>query len=211
MHAASVNVPGSIGQLQDRLDTPTVEVVHYTADELQADAAQLAGAAGLAAGGLSDSNMVGTAPPVRVDMKGVAFNADYCSEAKDPFYSSGPNQGQWKCRRGVPGATYDHWYSNELAALSLNAPAAEPAPLDVSQAFAGPATTAAPAVTNTAAPTDCGKLMVWVSEQQVAGNITPEQVHAAYTRHNLTLADMFPPNTPDVIAARVALIYGDLA
>jgi hypothetical protein len=53
--------------------------------------------------------------------------------------------------------------------------------------------------------------MVWVSEQQVAGTITQEQVQAAYTRHNLTLPDLLPPNPADVIAARVALIYGDLA
>jgi len=158
------------------------------------------GAGGLAT--LGDSNMVGQP---RVDMKGVMFNPDFCSEAKDPFYSSGPNVGQWKCKRGVPGATYDHWYQSQLAP----APAAEQDAVDVSQAFA----TTAPAAAAPAksAPRNCGELMVWVSEQQVAGNVTQDQVQAAYTRHNLGLADLLPPNVPDVIEQRVALIYGDLA
>lgn len=117
-----------------------------------------------------------------VDEKGVAKNPQFCSDAADPFYKSGPRRGQWKSKRRVPDADYDRWYAGELAKTS---PAAsddgdEPgAPVNASAAFAAPGKSAPPAAAGRN-PTNVGELIGAISELQVAGNISPQQLDQLY-------------------------------
>lgn len=139
----------------------------------------------------------------RVDQNGVVFDPQYCGEAAEPFYGSGKREGQWKKKRGVADADYDAWYATQRAGA---APATD-APIDTSGAFSSTQQPAAPA----GAPTDTGAFMTWVSERIVAGNLTQEQVGAAYGEHGLTVTDLFPPNAPEVIAANIAKLHGSLS
>lgn len=51
------------------------------------------------------------------DERGVMFIPAICGQANDPFYSTGPNKGQWKKRKGVDPAEYDRVYGEALTAL----------------------------------------------------------------------------------------------
>jgi hypothetical protein len=141
------------------------------------------------------------------DHRGVPYDENYCANAKDPFYSSGAQSGQWKKKRGVSEQEYAEWYSAQLP--ETDTAGDDDAPADVSSAFAPAPTADEPAPVSTA-PQNCGDLMVWISEQQVAGKLTADQVAAAYAKHGLTITDLFAPNPDNVVARRVALLYAEL-
>lgn len=136
-----------------------------------------------------------------VDTKGVAFDANYCGQAKDPYYATGKRSGQWKKRKGVDDADYDAWYSSQLGD---SAPAPE---VNTSAAFGAPAEQ--PEVTT--APTTTGEFMGWVSELQAAGRLTQEHVNQAYAANGLGINALFPPNTEEQIAANIAKLYEALS
>lgn len=157
-----------------------------------------------------------SAADARVDMHGVVFDERFCANAKEPFYATGKMSGQWKCKRGVTSAEYDVWYAEQLESgpdeeLEVDTSAAfakHDDTADAAAAFAPPATEAAAAPAPApGVPTDSGTLMVWVAEQQAAGNLTQERVAQAYGQLQLTLVDLFPPNDAATVAARVAALY----
>lgn len=151
------------------------------------------------------------------DTKGVAFDSNYCGQAKDPYYSTGKRTGQWKKRKGVDDKAYDGWYASQLTA----APEAvgDGATDDTAAIQSGvPVNTAAafgaqPDATNESAaevPQDMGTFMGWVSENQAADNLTQEDVNAAYATAGLQLSDLFT-GTPDVISGNIAKLHGILS
>ena len=142
------------------------------------------------------------ATDTRVDHKGVAFNADFCANASDPFYGSGKNSGQWKKKRGVDDVTYNNWYASQLG--SDSAPVEEV--VDTAAAFGGGTTHQAPD-----APKDAGALLTWVSEQQTAGHLTVVDIQAAYTECGLAINDLFPPTDPAAVAQHVTNLYNSLS
>lgn len=138
-----------------------------------------------------------------VDTKGVAFDANYCGQAKDPYYATGKRSGQWKKRKGVDDADYDVWYASQLGD---SAPAPE---VNTSAAFGAP--TEAAAEPETSVPTTTGEFMGWVSELQAAGRLTQEHVNQAYAANGLGINALFPPNTEEQIAANIAKLYEALS
>lgn len=147
----------------------------------------------------------------RQDLHGVIFNGEYCADAKEPFYTSGPRKGQWKKRVGVENSVYDDWYeSMKPEAGEDESDEEEHAPVNTAGAFAKqdaqPQQQAAPpkALENT------GALMQWVSEKQVAGKITHQDVQQAYSQAGVQVADLFPPNDAETIKQRIAAVYGAL-
>ena len=142
----------------------------------------------------------------RVDTKGVVFDPEYCGEATEPFYGSGRAKGQWKKRRGVDAVTYDAWYAEQLAAVDdLEADDLEADDLDTGAAFGATASQTADDV-----PADAGEFMNYVSELQGNGHVTQDQIGQAYVAAGVQITDLFPPNTPDVIAEKVAAVYNQL-
>lgn len=144
------------------------------------------------------------ATDTRADHNGVAFDDAYCANASDPFYGSGKRAGQWKKRRGVDDSTYDRWYADQLGA-SPTTPAEQD--VDTAAAFSAPQTT------DTAAQADpeaAGKFMAWVSEKQASGELNLEQINAAYAACGVGVADLFPPNSVETIAASVAKLRAHL-
>ncbi len=140
------------------------------------------------------------------DNNGVLKNDAFCSSAAKPFYASGPRSGQWKKRQGVEGAAYDAWYAAELAKVQSTA-TADPGTVDTAGAFGGMAETA-----NTeTVPHDSGTLMAWVAERQTAGLTSQADVNTAWENCDLSMTDIFAPNTPEVIAENCARIYHKLA
>jgi hypothetical protein len=150
------------------------------------------------------------------DQHGVAFNEHYCSEAQEPFYSSGKRSGQWKKKRGVSDQDYDDWYAEELAELQggqADTPRGEddhqPSQVNSAAAFGnggqeqqrqgGPA------------PQDTGSFMGWVSEKQAAGLLTQADIQEAYTQTGLQVPDLFPPNDPQTVANNIGKLHGLLA
>lgn len=150
-----------------------------------------------------------------VDLHGVPFDSDYCGTSADaPFYSSGPNEGQWKKRRGVAPADYEGWYAAEKKRLAPPATGSifeETAPpaVDTAGAFGAPAagglgeTTPPP----TEIPTECGPFMGLVSEKIAAGAVTQAQVTDAYTACDLSVTDLFPPADPQLVASNIARLH----
>lgn len=150
----------------------------------------------------------------RLDPKGVAFHSAFCGEAKEPFYASGKNKDQWKKKKGVDQPVYDAWYAEQLGALDAafdddTVPGPE---INAAAAFGNTATpeiNAAAAFGNTAAqqapaadaPTDAPSLMLWISERQAAGELTQDDVNAAYTTTNLGMQDIFGDNPTPAVAA----------
>ncbi|MCH9838640.1 hypothetical protein K0U83_23455 [bacterium] len=147
-----------------------------------------------------------------LDGKCVPFNAAYCGESKDPFYTTGRQIGQWKKRRGVEQADYDTWYEGELGKVGAQAPSAgtatgpgsstatsahATAPFNTAAAFG--AQPDAPAAEP--APTDVGALMVWISEKQASKLLTQEDVNAAYQVTGVSTADLFGAGATPHIAA----------
>lgn len=140
-----------------------------------------------------------TAP---VDTKGVAFDANFCGQAKDPYYATGKRSGQWKKRKGVEDVDYDAWYESRLQ------PGAAQAAIDSAAAFTS---APAPAEPECSAPTTAGEFMGWVSELQAAGRITQEHVNQAYATCGLGINALFPPNTEEQISNNIAQLYGALS
>lgn len=157
----------------------------------------------------ADKTIVADLADIRLDEHGIPFDAAYCADAKDPFYGSGKRAGQWKRRRGVSEKTYDEWYASQRPALDTNeAETVEVKPIDTAKAFATPAATEDPAPTDDV-PADAGALMLWASEQTAAGNLTNEQVTAAYQTCGITIADMFGTDQA-VIDGYVKQVYAEL-
>jgi len=136
----------------------------------------------------------------KVDTKGVPFNEEYCSTATEPFQKTGAQAGQWKKRRGVDQAAYDSWYAKALLAVSDGMPTIEPATPNTAAAFGG----APPPPDMADAPrfSEFGPFIAWVAEQQGADRLTQADVDEAYKVVGVTMADLFPPNTPEQIADR---------
>ena len=147
-----------------------------------------------------------------VDEKGVPFNGEFCSKAASPFYGSGKKKGQWKKRQGVDEDAYDEWYAEALAAVAAAEPEQEQATETTSDGNIAASMFAASDAQNAAAgedvPQDAGQLMKWVSEQQVAGNITQQQVTDAYTALQLPFDAVMNPAYP--VADNCAAIYNHL-
>lgn len=151
----------------------------------------------------------------RKDQKGVVFNAQFCGNAKDPFYTSGARLGQWKKARGVDETAYDDWYAGEFAkakadrlarladlGIQTGAPSEEPAPNPQTAAAAfgnqqqQPSTTmqaVGPAFSNPPSAADSGALMAWIAEQQNAGKLTQDDVTAAWQQTGLQIQVLFDP------------------
>jgi hypothetical protein len=139
-----------------------------------------------------------------VDEKGVPFNAEFCGKATIPFYGSGKKKGQWKKRQGIDQAAYDEWYAKALPPAEVEVE--EEDSTIAASLFA--ASDAQPAVSDEDVPQDAGQLMRWVSEQQVAGNITQQQVTDAYTALQLPFDAVMSSAHP--VADNCAAIYNHL-
>lgn len=145
-------------------------------------------------------------PSGEVDMNGVAKDAAFCASAKDPFYKSGARKGQWKKRLSVSDEDYDAWYAAQPQAA---APAESETENNTAAAF-GANTPPAPETAPTSGPQDGGGFITWVSEGVTAGRFTNDQVQAAWAECGLDMADLFPPNAPDVVSERVASLVAQL-
>jgi hypothetical protein len=138
-------------------------------------------------------------PAPRIDHNQVPFSAEFCANAKEPYYATGARAGQWKKRKGVDEAAYDAWYASAR-------PAAEPKP-------EGPAAPTAAAFTNdpvaeaASMPTNCGEFVAWVAEMQAAERITQAMVNDAYTACGLAMTDLFPPTPAELVADHVEALY----
>jgi len=143
--------------------------------------------------------------PAQIDHHGVPFDPEFCSSAKQPFYESGPMQGQWKKKRGIDEHVYTAWHGSH----SADAPAGEaPAPdTDTAAAFSADAPPPSPAP---GAPQTFGDLMAWVSAQTAAGHLSPENITAAWETAGLSMIDLVPPNDDATITERVAKLYAVL-
>lgn len=116
----------------------------------------------------------------QVDEHGVRKDGSYCATAAKPFYGSGKTKGQWKKKQGVGVEAYTTWYAAEL--LKVKKPdEGTDEQIDTSAAFG-----TGDDKKSADAPTDPGALMMWVSEQQTAGNVTEAQVTAAYAAVGLS-------------------------
>ena len=146
----------------------------------------------------------------KVDEKGVAFNAEFCSKAAIPFYGSGKKKGQWKKRQGVDEGAYDDWYADELFSGKIedSSEQANETTSDSNVAANAFGNNNQQAQTDEATPQDAGQLMKWVSEQQAAGNITQQQVTDAYTALQLPFDAVMNPAYP--VADNCASIYNHL-
>lgn len=143
-----------------------------------------------------------------VDTKGVVFNAQFCANAKDPYYGTGKRMGQWKKGKGVDEAAYDAWYNGELA--KLTAVPTEQTVINTASAFGAATRTPAGVPASSAAPVDVGSFMAWVSEKQAAGLLTQEQVNQGWTTAGVDFAGLFN-SPPDAMKAGIAKIYGILS
>jgi len=145
----------------------------------------------------------------RVDTKNVNFNAAFCGEAKVPFYASGKTKGQWKKLKGVTEEDYEAWYAEQLAGVShTSAGAQNDAPLDTAGAFGD--NSQQNQTTSKPIPKDCGEFMGWVSNQQAGGHLNQIDITEAYAKLKLQVTDLFPPNTPEVIAGHVKNLFAVL-
>ncbi len=159
---------------------------------------------------LSDNEQAGDDTPdtdaAAVDLHGVAFDAEYCAQANDPYYSTGKRSGQWKKRRGVTDDVYDTWYATQRDAA---APAADTdEDVNTAAAFGAPTTADTEVADEPNAPADAGELMVWVSEMQNANRLTQDQVNNAYASTGIAVPTLF---SGDNAAQNVATLYQILA
>ena len=143
--------------------------------------------------------------PNKIDTKGIAFDCQFCGDATEPFYSSGKRKGQWKKRRGLSEAQYDAWYSKQTPASTADRAGTQGGQINTGAAFGAGQKPAGPPV-----PKDCGSFMGWVAAKQADGMITQEDVGEAYTKTGVTVTDLFPPNSEEVVAQHVAALYGEL-
>lgn len=144
-------------------------------------------------------------PPAagKLDLKGVPYNEQMCSTAKEPFYASGKERGQWKCRKGADRAQYDAWYAAELGKLTSN-PAEEPK-VDLGSVWQAPANKDA-----VKPPVNAGELFAYISEMQTAKRLTQADVDAAYPAINLTVQQLWTAD-PTTQAQMVAALYAHLS
>lgn len=147
-----------------------------------------------------------------VDEKGVPFDDKYCAVAKDPFYASGKEKGQWKTRKGVAKDAYDTWYAGQLAKIKTKTPPADDNVVNASEAF-GKTKPSAGQTAQTAetgnAPTTAGEIMRWISEKQAAGHLTQDDVGAAYATIGRTGIDLFGQDK-DRVAETVSMLHAAL-
>lgn len=146
------------------------------------------------------------APPV--DNKGVPKDLTYCANAKDPFYTSGRREGQWKRRQGVAEADYDKWYAGQLAKVSqVDGGNASPSLFDgeeeqysaddLAAAFGASGSTA------TVLPRDVNEFMAWVSTQTTEGTITKEQVNNAFNELQIPYTALSSQSNPQDVAHNI--------
>lgn len=189
------------------------EAVEKTAQELKLS--ESAGIATQQSTSTEDPDAAGTSATaetnadVKRDLKGVAFNADYCGNAAKPFYGSGKKKDQWKKKQGVDEDAYDEWYATELLGANIQTTEEDSQPIDTAAAFSnntGQETVSDPSQGE--APTDAGELMAWVSEQQTAGHLTPQDVQNAYTAASVAVQDLFDPSKAE---DAVKAVYGELS
>lgn len=159
----------------------------------------------------------GHAGDTRVDTKGVAFNADFCGNAAEPFYGTGPRAGQWKKRKGVDDAAYDKWYEDALLALAPAGTLTEtsedddtPPPVNTGAAFSSTTPAAGGAPAGKPAPQTAGEFMAWVSEKQAGGSLSQAQIQAAYGMAGVQVADLFTPDA-EAVATHVGNLYAILS
>lgn len=141
-----------------------------------------------------------------VDTKGVEFDATYCGKAKEPFYASGTNKGQWKKRKGVTDEEYSAWYVAQLTNVAPTGETKEDAPLDTSAAFGGQENQN----TTVEVPKDCGAFMGWISGQQAANHLNQHDITDAYAKLGLQVTDLFPPNDAQTIAGHINKLFVEL-
>lgn len=136
-------------------------------------------------------------PDARVDANGVPFNPEFCADAADPYYGTGPRTGQWKKRRGVDEAAYEAWYSSQHSAPESDE---DTTPLpNAAAAFGAPAA---------AVPRTAGEFFAWMSERQAAGVLSQDNIDWAWKTAGLAVAQIFPPTTPEVVERNVATLHG---
>ena len=120
------------------------------------------------------------------------FNAEFCGQAAEPFYQSGPRKGQWKKRKGVSDDAYDAWYT-----ASTPAAEAKPEPeVNAAGAFTPKTETAAPTM-----PKDGGGLIQWIAEMQQAKRLTTADVEGAYAATGVQVHHLFSGDAPAAIKA----------
>lgn len=142
--------------------------------------------------------------PDGVDHNGVPFNGEYCGKSKDPFYSNGPQAGQWKKRRGLEQSAYDAWYVDELAKLQGDTPAeTEKEDVNTASAFGGPPQPPADNVNQSSGPDSFPPFIQWHSEQVNAGRVTNDTLNEAYEAVGIVMTDLFPPTPPEQIAVHI--------
>lgn len=131
-----------------------------------------------------------------LDEKGVPFNAEFCGKAAKPFYGSGARKGQWKKKVGVEFDEYDEWYATALLGDKIETTEGEE-----SEGFnAADAFGAAKQEENAPEFKDGGSFMVWISEQQAAGNLDQAMVDEAYATTGHTMPQLFDPATEVEVA-----------
>lgn len=162
----------------------------------------------------ADGEVQAVTPDARVDTKGVAFNADFCGNAAEPFYGTGPRAGQWKKRKGVDDAAYDKWYEDALAPAGTLTETSEdddtPPPVNTGAAFGSPAPATGGAPAGKPAPQTAGEFMAWVSEKQAGGSLSQAQIQAAYGMAGVQVADLFTPDAA-AVATHVGNLYAILS
>lgn len=150
---------------------------------------------------------------VKVDEKGVPFNAEFCGVAAKPFYGSGKKKGQWKKKQGVDEDAYDEWYAGELLGAGIvdegdNDETADDTPIETAGAFGGQ--TAAEEQPSGNTPKDAGELMAWVAEMQAGGHLAATAVQTAYANAGVSPADLFNPATSAKAVADVYTILSNM-
>ena len=132
------------------------------------------------------------------DANGVPHDEAYCVGIKSKQLFK--KDGTWKKGRGVAQSDYDKWYADKTGPGP--AEPTEPEAVNTAEAFVKPA----PPKPVSDGPKDAGSLMLWVSEQQAAGNLTQTDIEAAYAKTGLSVTDLFT-GTPEELADRVVQLY----
>lgn len=183
------------------------EVPNDTKPPAAPSAAETTGS-GESAANAAGASQTAPAGGEKVDEKGVPFNGEFCGKAAFPFYGSGKKKGQWKKRYGVDEDAYDEWYAEALLGTKEDTAQTETTSDGNIAASMFAASDAQNAAAGEDVPQDAGQLMKWVSEQQVAGNITQQQVTDAYTALQLPFDAVMNPAYP--VADNCAAIYNHL-
>lgn len=129
------------------------------------------------------------------DAQNVPFDEEFTD---GDVFRSGARKGQWKKRKGVRQADFDSWY-NSFFTNSQPTGGAESV-IDPAQAFQ-------PKSAQPGLPKNAQELIQWVSEVQVSGKITAQQIQASYSACGISVRDLFPPTDPEKIAENVGNLY----